>query len=316
MEILSATEWYRYSPIPALPPSVRSFVPEPEGGLRIVPAGPVHLINAASPATEIIDPPVPEYVLALHLKTPPIVRVGFNRRPRWLAVSPGSLLFMPPDTAAEFVVEGDAHVLLLAIPKGLVEEFACDSGVRVDLRQEEAFRNVNLMQHMLQLWHELADDAPGHTLLADHVMRAALRTLVRRAGEGVRGPSRRKREQLPNHTVRRLRDYIEHSIADDLDVSSLAHIAELSPAHFARAFAATLGVTPFRYVMMRRLAHARELLERTHRPALDIALEVGFKTPSHFSSRFRQEFGVAPREVRPDARRSQVHLGWILEKAS
>ncbi|MBA2304084.1 MAG: helix-turn-helix domain-containing protein [Acidobacteria bacterium] len=46
----------------------------------------------------------------------------------------------------------------------------------------------------------------------------------------------------------------------------------------------------------------RALLERTSRSALDIALDVGFKTPSHFTSRFRREFGVTPRAVRTGMR--------------
>jgi AraC-like DNA-binding protein len=53
-------------------------------------------------------------------------------------------------------------------------------------------------------------------------------------------------------------------------------------------------------VMTRRLARAHRLLAHTRRSALDIALDVGFKTPSHFTSRFRREFGVTPREIRRD----------------
>ena len=60
--------------------------------------------------------------------------------------------------------------------------------------------------------------------------------------------------------------------------------------------------------MTRRLAKARELLERTRRLTLDIALDVGFKTPSHFTSRFRREFGTTPRAIRSGAHRSTIHL--------
>lgn len=67
-------------------------------------------------------------------------------------------------------------------------------------------------------------------------------------------------------------------------------------------------MTPFEYVITRRLARAHELLARTDRSALDIALGVGFKTPSHFTSRFRREFGVTPREIRADSRRPDERL--------
>jgi transcriptional regulator GlxA family with amidase domain len=114
----------------------------------------------------------------------------------------------------------------------------------------------------------------------------------------------RQRIGFENHTLRRLRDYVESRLADDLDVTQMAEVAGLSPAHFARGFTAIVGMTPFRYVMTQRLARARELIERTNRSALDIALDVGFKTPSHFTSRFRQEFGMTPRTIRQRTRGS------------
>ena len=143
-------------------------------------------------------------------------------------------------------------------------------------------------------------------MFADQVMREVLYTLARRTDAHI--PSRPACERLAAHTVRRLRDYVESCLAEDLDVTMMANVTALSPAHFARAFAATVGMTPFQYVITRRLARAHELLERTDRSALDIALAVGFKTPSHFTSRFRREFGVTPREIRSDSRRLDERL--------
>lgn len=310
-QLLLYRDWFRDGPFAAVPQAHRSlhapprqpFVPEVD---RIIPAGPVHVINVSPPAGGVVEPPIPEYGLHLLLRTAPLLRVGFNRRPRWLAVSPGSMLLSPPDTMSEYEAEDSAHVLTIAIPRARVEEFAEDAGRRIEVRREEAFRDPQLAQQLVRLWHELADDAPAGPLFADQVMRGVLETLARRSG--ARGPSLHGRERLPNHTLRRLRDYVENGLADELDVTMMAAVAGLSPAHFARAFTATVGMTPFEYVMTRRLARARELLERTHRPALDIALDVGFKTPSHFTSRFRREFGVTPRAIRPDARRACAYL--------
>ncbi len=125
-------------------------------------------------------------------------------------------------------------------------------------------------------------------------------SMFARAGQRLRRG--RRRERLPGRTVRRLRDYVESRLAEDLDVADLAAVAGLSAAHFARAFEATVGVTPFRYLMSRRLVRARDLLERTSRTALDICLDVGFKSQSHFTARFREQFGVTPRAFRSSSR--------------
>ena len=75
---------------------------------------------------------MPEYALNLLLDTAPLLRVGFNRPPRWLAVSPGAMLFTPPDTSCEFIGESAAHVLAVSIPKSHVEAVAQDTGARID----------------------------------------------------------------------------------------------------------------------------------------------------------------------------------------
>jgi AraC family transcriptional regulator len=302
-QVVNFDDWCRGGPLASGPQIHRSVVPQVE---RIIDAGPVHVINMSPPAGAVVDPPVPEYAVHLVLKTPPLLQVGFNRQPRWLVMSPGVILVAPPDTASDFIADGPSHVLTITIPKAHVEDFTRDSGSRVDVRQEQTFREPRLRSQLIRLWHKLADDAPASRMFADQVMREVLHTLARRTNAHI--PVRRVRESLAAYTVRRLRDYVESSLAEGLDVTMMANVAALSPAHFARAFAATVGMTPFNYVMSRRLARAHEMLERTDRSALDIALAVGFKTPSHFTSRFHREFGVTPREIRPNSRQPDERL--------
>jgi AraC family transcriptional regulator len=296
-QVLTFQDWYRHGPMADRPQLHRSVVPE---AYRTIDAGSVYMINMSPPAGQVIDPPVPEVVLHLVLATPPLIRVGFNRPPRWLVMSPGVLLAAPPDTAGEFIADGDSHVLTIGIPKARVADFTEDSGARVEVRHEQLFRDPRIMRQMIELWHALADQEPASRLFADQVTCSILERLARRTNDR-RQPPRRGSERLTHRTVLLLRDYIEDSLAGELDVAMLADLAALSPAHFARAFAATVGMTPFHYVMSRRLARARDLLVGTRRSALDIALEVGFKTPSHFTARFRREFGVTPRDIRGDA---------------
>jgi AraC family transcriptional regulator len=286
-------DWYLTTPLVGIP-----------GALRTIDAGPIDLIKVAAPAGGVIEPAVPEYALQVILQSAPLMRLGFNRPPRWLAVSPGSMMLAPPDTACEYAGDG-SDVLSIAIPTTYVDDFTEATGARLHAEREEAFRNPRVVQSLVRLWHALADangDATGGALLADAVMRPVLAALATRHPSAPVSEERAPREQLAHHTVRRLRDFIEARLSDDLDIPMLAAVANLSPAHFARAFAATVGMTPFRYVMTRRLTRARDLLAQTSRPTLDIALDVGFKTPSHFTSRFRQEFGITPSAIRPRRR--------------
>ena len=307
-EIDSLHHWYRTGPLAAAPQVHRIAAPEAP---QVVEAGPVCMVNLLCPAGAVPNPPVPEWAVYVVLRTPPLLQLGFNRRPRWLVMSPGVMLVAPPDTDGEFITDSESHVLTMTIPRARVEDFSDAAGARVGIRREEAFREPRIQRRLIRLWHALAEDEAGTgPLFADEVMGEVLDMLARRTDGR---PVRQARERLSGPRVRRLRDYVETCLADELDVATMARVAAMSPAHFARAFSATVGMTPFRYVMTRRLARARELLDRTERSVLAIALTVGFKTPSHFAARFRREFGVTPQEIRPDTRRrdERTDLGLV-----
>jgi len=96
---------------------------------------------------------------------------------------------------------------------------------------------------------------------------------------------------------RRLRpalDLIEAEIAGDLSLATLADAVGLGRFHFLRLFKAALGCPPHHYVVQRRVARAKALLERG-RPAMEAALEVGFFDQSHFANVLRQTYGMTPR---------------------
>lgn len=68
----------------------------------------------------------------------------------------------------------------------------------------------------------------------------------------------------------------------------------VSPAHLRRTFHRYLRQSPLAYLTERRLQRARQLLERTERTVLSIAVEVGFDSLSHFTRLFTQRFGTPP----------------------
>jgi AraC-like DNA-binding protein len=57
--------------------------------------------------------------------------------------------------------------------------------------------------------------------------------------------------------------------------------------------------TVFGYLNDQRLDHASELmLQQQYRPLSDIALELGYSSPQHFSNAFSKKFGISPGKMR------------------
>jgi len=114
------------------------------------------------------------------------------------------------------------------------------------------------------------------------------------------GPTRQDfaRGGLSGWQQKRVADFVEANLAEDLRLSTLSGLIELSPYHFARAFKKSFGRSPHRYHVGRRIERAKALLAEQTQSITDIAQAIGFAETSSFSSAFRKVTGLSPREYR------------------
>lgn len=98
--------------------------------------------------------------------------------------------------------------------------------------------------------------------------------------------------------LRDVQQWIAEHPAADLSVPALAAKASLSSRHFARAFAAEIGMTPGQYVDKTRLETARRHLEDTPDGVEETARACGYGTPEAMRRAFVRAFGVSPAEYR------------------
>lgn len=104
-----------------------------------------------------------------------------------------------------------------------------------------------------------------------------------------------------------VRAFIDRHYAKPLTVERLADLAGLSRFHFIRAFRASVGHTPHRYLRDRRIERAKELLITTPMPVTEICDTIGFHSLGSFSSLFRRATGETPAEYRA-ARRKDSYV--------
>ncbi len=215
---------------------------------------------------------------------------------------PGTVWLCPAGIREDMIhIYGDipetVHMYLPAPPlsETALRELDLDPGA-VGLHYDGGFRDP-LIEHIARAVRaEMADPAPGGKMLAETLAFALGVQILRRhsnlnpgavALPGVRGA-------LDARRLRRVVDYIEAHLGEDLSIEALADVACLSPFHFARAFKAATGTAPHRYLTGRRIGRARALLAEGRLPLAEIAEICGFSSQPHFTYWFKRLVGATP----------------------
>lgn len=109
-----------------------------------------------------------------------------------------------------------------------------------------------------------------------------------------------KRMSSPHtHTViQRVCEIIEARYMEQLSVTSLAEMVNLTPAYLCVLFKQATGKTINEFLTQERLNHAKELLAGSNIHLYDVCYSVGYFSPSYFSRMFKKYVGVTPREYR------------------
>src|SRR6202042_2585943 len=99
---------------------------------------------------------------------------------------------------------------------------------------------------------------------------------------------------LAKWRLKRATDFIMANVARPIGLAEIAAAAGLSRMHFAAQFRVATGLQPHDYIQRRRIERAQELLLDTELALVEIALDAGFKTQSHFTTVFSRVVGQTP----------------------
>lgn len=109
----------------------------------------------------------------------------------------------------------------------------------------------------------------------------------------------RKPAYLPTATVQKIDPAVEclrENIFDPtLKIGSLHALCGISDTYFRQIFIARFGISPKKYVLSKRLRHAKAILEQGECGSIgEVALLSGFDDPLYFSKVFKQTYGYPP----------------------
>jgi AraC family transcriptional regulator len=256
------------------------------------------LFRYSQPAGHFPDPAAPDFVIQMPTKgnSPSSNDMGAGR---WTSVSsPGSFIVNIPGEPADYVLEKPQAGVVLSVPGPLARRLAggdyAEGRPLTFGRLHERFNRDPLVEALLLRLAALpAGAAPS--LLVESATATIIAALLHAAEARPVAP---RGGMLSAARFKRVIDFVEAHLDRDIALNDLAEVCCLSPYHFARAFKARMGSTPYGYVLERRMERAKLLMLAGDLSLCQVALECGFASQSHFTTAFKRVTGITPGEFR------------------
>ena len=238
-------------------------------------------------------------MLSLRLGAPVWASCGWGGRVARRLQHEGDMDLTPTGFAGTWVDEEPANFLLIDLAPSIVHEAAADIGLsaaRLGIEPQAQFRDARLEPIAFALKAELEADEPNGRLYLEGLGLALAAGLVARFGKAPRALP--DGQVLSPMRMRRVVDYVESHIEEDLSLQRLAEVAGLGLSHFKALFRRSAGRPVHRYVIERRVERARSLPRDGEMPLAEVALAAGFARQSHMASHLRRQLGTTPSRLR------------------
>ncbi len=216
-------------------------------------------------------------------------------------VDEGSLTLVPAGSAYSWQTQGPIAFTHLYLAPGQLASFAAHEfdahGPAAQMVDRVGCRDPVLEPLLARMVAEVRAGPRACRLLLDSLLESFCVGIARRhlAGNPVRAGSMLA---LSPHRLRRVIEFVEAHLGDDLGLADLAAAAGSSQSHFGRAFRLATGVSPYRHVLDRRIEYAKVLLLTGGETLQEVSAACGFQRQEQFAAMFKQREGVGPKRFR------------------
>jgi AraC family transcriptional regulator len=111
-------------------------------------------------------------------------------------------------------------------------------------------------------------------------------------------PNLTPKNGLPPARLRRVLSHIEAHLHQSMSLRDMAELVQMSPYHFGRLFKQSTGLSPHQYLLHQRVSRAKEMLLAETLSIAEISRRLGFASRAHFTTVFRNQVGITPRDYR------------------
>jgi AraC-like DNA-binding protein len=98
--------------------------------------------------------------------------------------------------------------------------------------------------------------------------------------------------------IRKTLNYIDFNIFKKIEVTDLANITKWEKNYFIKIFLNYVGITPYQYILEKKVEKAKLLIIQTDYPINQISYELGFKSYTNFVSAFKKIANSSPSQFK------------------
>jgi AraC family transcriptional regulator len=214
------------------------------------------------------------------------------------AVVGGDVVITPVNVSQGVAWEAEGDFIILGIEPTFFARAVDDSAPeQIELLPHFATPDPLIYQIGLVLKNVLATGGIGSRLYAETMVNA-LSVHLRQHYSSRKPILHEYAGGLSKYKLRQVIEYIQAHLDQDLGLTELAALVQMSPHYFSHLFKQSTGITPHQYVISCRVERAKELLLKGGIAIADIATQVGFANQSHLNLHFKRLLGVTPAQIR------------------
>jgi AraC family transcriptional regulator len=213
--------------------------------------------------------------------------------------SPRTITIIPSGHEARWDIAGSIEVSHVYLTQARFQDCTdkLAEGKRVELLDRVGFEDPAAARIMELLSGEAEIGEPSARLFVEQAIDLLCIQLLRKH-TALSIAATRPPAGLAPWQVKRVTAYMLEHATESLTLDELAGVIHLSRFHFCTAFRLATGKTPHEWLVIQRIGMARKLLEDGALNITEVALAVGYGTPSAFTAAFRKVVGCTPTDFR------------------
>lgn len=108
------------------------------------------------------------------------------------------------------------------------------------------------------------------------------------------GSPRPNQTGLANWQAQKVKQFVDDHLGNPIRVADLAKLSKLSSSQFSKSFKVTFQISPYEYILRRRIDAAKFLMLNSTESLSQIACGCGMYDQAHFTKLFKRIVGTSP----------------------